>query len=60
MGPQQKYFNDPQFKWAPNNDIDPGSLGLHNLIFDNQFKWAPNLNWLPTTILIQRARAPSI
>ena len=28
MGPLQQYSNGPQFKWAPNNNIDPGGLGL--------------------------------
>ena len=33
-----------QFKWAPQNNIDPGGPGLLNLIFANQFEWAPNNN----------------
>ena len=40
----------PQFTWAPNNNIVPGSPGPFNLDFANQFekphtiifKWAPN------------------
>ena len=27
-----------QFKWVPNNNIDPGGPGPLNLIFANQFK----------------------
>ena len=30
MGPLQYYLNGPQFKWAPNDNIDPGSLGPFN------------------------------
>ena len=26
MGPLQQYSNGLQFKWAPNNNIDPGRL----------------------------------
>ena len=37
MGPQQ-YLNGPQFKWAPNNNIDPGGPSPFNLMFANQFK----------------------
>ena len=57
MGPLQQYLNGPQFKWAPNNNIDPGGPGLFNLIFPTnlkmppaiifkcpQFNWAPNNN----------------
>ena len=40
MGPIQQYLNDLQFKWAPNNNIDPGAQGPLNLIFAKQFKWA--------------------
>ena len=40
----QQYLNGSQFKWAPNNSIDPGGPGLFNLIFANQFKWAPYNN----------------
>ena len=68
MGPLQQYLNGPQFKWAPNNNNDPGGPGPFNLIFANQFKntpcnniyMAPNLNGPPTIILIQGAQAPSI
>ena len=53
---QRAHLNGPQFKWAPNNNIDPGGPGSFNLIFANQFKWTPynniqmipNLNGLPT------------
>ena len=38
MGSLQSYLNGPQFKWAPNNNIGPGSLGPLTLIFTNQFK----------------------
>ena len=34
-------LNEPQtiiFKWAHNNNIDPGGPGPFNLIFANQFK----------------------
>ena len=44
MGPLQYYLIGPQFKWAPNNSIDPGDPGPLNLIFANQFKWAPYNN----------------
>ena len=35
---QRAHLNGPQFKWAPNNNIDPGSRSFLNLIFANQFK----------------------
>ena len=38
MGPLQQYLNDPLYKWAPNNNIDPGGLSPFNLIFANEFK----------------------
>ena len=41
MGPLQTYLKSPQFKWASNNNIDPGGPGPLNLIFANQFKWGP-------------------
>ena len=41
MGPLQKYLNGPQFKWIPNNNIDPLGPGPYNLFFVNQFKNAP-------------------
>ena len=41
MGPLQQYLNGPRFKWAPNNNINPGGPEPLNLIFANQFKWAP-------------------
>ena len=52
MGFLQKYLNGLQFKWAPNNDIDPEGPGPLNLIFPTNlngpptviFKWAPNNN----------------
>ena len=60
MGPLQ-HSNSPQFKWAPNSNIDPGGTGPLNLIFANQFKCPPpQLNELPTIVLIQGARYPSI
>ena len=39
----------PQFKCAPNNNIDPGGPGPLNSMFANQFKWAPynNIYWAP-------------
>ena len=36
MGPLQQYLNGPQFKWAPNNNIDP----------DGPLKW-PQIKWAP-------------
>ena len=44
LGPLQQYLNGPQFKWAPNNNIDPGGPGHLNLIF------LTNLKMPPTTI----------
>ena len=44
MGPLQQYLDGPQFKWAPNNNIDPGGPGTLKLIFANQFKNAPYNN----------------
>ena len=51
MGQQQQYWSSASptiiFKWAPNNNIDPGGPGLLNLMFANQFKWAPCKNiWM--------------
>ena len=37
-------LNGPQFKWAPNSNIDPRGPGPFHLIFINQFKWAPYNN----------------
>ena len=58
--------NGPQFKWAPNNNIDPGGPSPLNLMFAKQFKrapyndiqMAPTLNAPLTIILIQGARTP--
>ena len=33
-----------QFKWAPNNNIDPDGPDPLNLIFVNQLKWVPYNN----------------
>ena len=41
--PLQQYLNGTQFKWAPNNNIDPGVRDPFNLIFDKQIKWAPTI-----------------
>ena len=38
---QGAHLNGSQFQWAPNNNIDPGSPGLLNLIFASQYKNAP-------------------
>ena len=32
-------LNGPQFKWASNNNIDPGGPGPLQLMLANQFKW---------------------
>ena len=37
MGPLQYYLHGPQFKWAPNNNIDPGGRGSLNFMLSNQF-----------------------
>ena len=44
MGPLQSYLNGPQFKWTPDNIVDPGGPDPLNLIFANQFEWAPYNN----------------
>ena len=44
MGLLQQYLNGPQFKWSPNNNIDPGGPGPCNLMFANQFNSAPYNN----------------
>ena len=38
MGSQQQYLNRSQIKFAPNNNIDPGSTGPFSLMLANQFK----------------------
>ena len=38
---QEAHLNGPQFKWAPNNNINPGGPCPLNLIFADQFKNAP-------------------
>ena len=41
MDPLLLFLNGPQYKWAPNNNIDPGGPAPFNLIFANQLKNAP-------------------
>ena len=64
IGTLQQYLDVPQFKWAPYNNIDPGSPGTFNLMPANQFKritrvkvrvfivkvaqWGPHLTFLWT------------
>ena len=48
------HLKGPQFKWAPNNNIDPGGPSSLNLIFST------NLNEPPTIIMMQGARDLSI
>ena len=51
-GPPQYNFYQPilispqqyLFKWAPNNNIEPGGPGPLNVIFTTPFKWALNNN----------------
>ena len=50
MGPLQKYLNVPQFKWFPNNNIDPGARAPSIYVLPTNlngpstitFKWATN------------------
>ena len=52
---QGAHLNGLQFKWAPNNNIDPKGPSPLNLIFPTNlngpptviFKWAPNNNTDP-------------
>ena len=58
-------FKWPQFKWAFNNNIDPGGPGLLNLIFANQlrmprtiiFKW-PQFKLAPNNNIVSKGPDP--